>query len=78
MTTVKDLDYHKHWVKNTNAVRGPLRSGRQTKTRRGRDLLERALVKDEKEGRRVCGESSSLTPGKERRRKLWFRRVFNS
>ena len=40
--------------------------------------MERALVKDEKEGRRVCGESSSLTPGKERRRKVWFRRVFNS
>ena len=30
--------------------------------------MEKALVKDEKDGRRVCGESGSLTPGKERRR----------
>ena len=42
------------------------------------EIYEKAFVKDEKEGRRVCGERGRLTPGKERRRKVWFRRIFNS
>lgn len=41
------------------------------------EIYEKAFVKDEKEGRRVCGERGRLTPGKERK-KVWFRRVFNS